>query len=358
MLDLARRLKDSVEPPLQSGFRVSAVCTFRHGGRLRAVAGVNSEPCSLCGAICAERSALVQLRLFKQPPVVECVYLTSDASEPITPGMLCREYMSDCFCSPDTAVVSAGAADGAPALRTTLGELFPSPPLLRGVPRAQLAATAERLGEQGAAGAAAFFACAGAAGPGLSRLFSRLLLLATSDQGSAVRPAPAARTPDEQSGVAPDSLATHACMPPSPLMSAEALHPIKLAAGALLSDGAGGFEEALVATQHQAPEHARPLSFATSTFRPLDSRWGRSPGCAPPTLGAPPFPGARVRLQPRPCRLARPRAAPPAPRRRCSRGGLPDDGRPVRHAPPAQRCGTRRPGRDRLGGAEGAAPRR
>ena len=70
MLDMTRQLKESMLPPDQSNFRVAALCTFRHEGKLRAIAGANSEPCELCGAICAERSALVQLRLMKSPPLI------------------------------------------------------------------------------------------------------------------------------------------------------------------------------------------------------------------------------------------------------------------------------------------------
>jgi len=213
MLAMTRQLKESMVPPDQSNFRVAAICTFRHEGKLRAIAGANSEPCELCGAICAERSALVQLRLMPSPPTVECVYIVADSEEPITPGMLCREYMSDTYCTPETKVVTAGAADR-PNVRATLGELFPCPAKLKGVARDDLAATAERLGTAGADGADRFFAREGDAGRRLARLFARLVLQATAE--------------------------THAAV----------LHPLRLAAGLLLPDGTEA-----IATQHQAREH-------------------------------------------------------------------------------------------------------
>ena len=213
MLDMTRQLKESMLPPDQSNFRVAALCTFRHEGRLRAIAGANSEPCELCGAICAERSALVQLRLMPSPPLVECVYIVADSEEPITPGMLCREYMSDTYCTPETKVVTAGAADR-PNVRATLGELFPCPAPLQRVARDDLAATAERLGTAGADGVDRFFAREGDAGRRLARLFARLVLQATAE--------------------------THAAV----------LHPLRLAAGLLLPDGTEA-----IATQHQAREH-------------------------------------------------------------------------------------------------------
>ena len=43
MLAMTRQLKESMVPPDQSNFRVAAICTFRHEGKLRAIAGANSE---------------------------------------------------------------------------------------------------------------------------------------------------------------------------------------------------------------------------------------------------------------------------------------------------------------------------
>jgi hypothetical protein len=64
---------------------------------LRHVLGVNTETCVLPSAICAERTALVQLRL-RHPPCagIRGVYITTTETGSgalITPGLLCREMM-------------------------------------------------------------------------------------------------------------------------------------------------------------------------------------------------------------------------------------------------------------------------
>jgi len=53
------------------------------------LSGANSEPCFMGGAICAERSALVQLRLLPYKRIVR-IYIVSDADWVLSPGMLCR----------------------------------------------------------------------------------------------------------------------------------------------------------------------------------------------------------------------------------------------------------------------------
>ena len=233
LLELARTVKDRLEPPLQSNFRVSSICTFRHEGRRRAVAGANSEPCSLGGAICAERSALVQLRLMVPPPVVECVYIVADSEEPITPGMLCREYMCDCFCTAKTTIVTSGAPSR-PLIRSTLGKLYPCPPLLQDVPRSDIVATAERRGARGAAAVDAYFAAQDdTTSKRLSRLFAKLLLRTTADA------------------------------------KAVPLHPVRLAAGALLADGTE-----VLAAQHQALEYGCSLDPITQLHSQLKGGGG------------------------------------------------------------------------------------
>ncbi|KAH8054804.1 hypothetical protein JL722_8753 [Aureococcus anophagefferens] len=99
-LALADRIRASLPPPSQSSFRVVAVVTLVGGG-------TSSSPLSLA------------------PTEVACVYIVCDASRPITPGLLCREFMySSPFCEPATRVVTAS-----PGLRvrieTSLAELLP-----------------------------------------------------------------------------------------------------------------------------------------------------------------------------------------------------------------------------------------
>ena len=71
------------------------------------------------------------------PPRVLCVYLVSDAPEAITPGALCREFMSSSpLAGPLWAslrvVMEGGAAAKATRRESTLGRLWPLPsPLTR-----------------------------------------------------------------------------------------------------------------------------------------------------------------------------------------------------------------------------------
>lgn len=92
--------------PIHSNFLVAAVITYLDNtGKLRHITGVNSETCVLASAICAERTALLQLRL--QPhgyTKLHSVYVTATADAPISPGLLCREFMQE-YGGPDTRIV-------------------------------------------------------------------------------------------------------------------------------------------------------------------------------------------------------------------------------------------------------------
>jgi len=100
------------KPPRQSSFRVVAVVFYelndgtiwdftpigasKSEGRPY-VLGANDEPCFIGGSICAERAAFVQLRWLSatgQLRKITKVVITTDAAIPISPGMLCREFMS------------------------------------------------------------------------------------------------------------------------------------------------------------------------------------------------------------------------------------------------------------------------
>ena len=84
--------------PRQSSFRVVAVIFYELLGveeehKRHHVVGANDEPCYINGSICAERAALVQLRFLPLKKISKVV-ITTDACNPIFPGMLCREFMS------------------------------------------------------------------------------------------------------------------------------------------------------------------------------------------------------------------------------------------------------------------------
>ena len=162
--------------PSQSSFRVLALLFFEeldaspkvsqlppwvpqrgHDGRTYIV-GTNDEPGYIGGAICAERAAMVQLRFLPKFQITKVVIAT-DSFEPISPGLLCREFLAGHDSVPwDVTVLSSGCAcrdcglrDGAlfddvqegtatscmcattgemhniPMLSTTIRELYPYP---------------------------------------------------------------------------------------------------------------------------------------------------------------------------------------------------------------------------------------
>ncbi|GMH69929.1 hypothetical protein TrLO_g14437 [Triparma laevis f. longispina] len=129
--------------PALSSFNVAATIRYieARSGAERTVTGVNSEPCSLSGSICAERAALANLRE-DDIKEINSVSIVSDSVKPITPGLLCREYMSSRFSrqvlDPQKFdVVLAGSkgeeVDWDSVIVMKLAELFPAVPVhLRG----------------------------------------------------------------------------------------------------------------------------------------------------------------------------------------------------------------------------------
>ena len=98
---LAHRYRLSLKvAPNQSMFRVVAVVFFsRNQGGVRReerfhVVGSNDEPNAISGSICAERAALMQLRFVLDLEEVTKVIIVTDDVDPISPGMLCREFMA------------------------------------------------------------------------------------------------------------------------------------------------------------------------------------------------------------------------------------------------------------------------
>lgn len=105
-------------------------------GGLRYNVAANSETASLCGSLCAERTALAALAALPEFPTVAAVYLVSDAEEPLFPGTLCREYMLECM-DPETLLV-LGSADGQQILERRLGDIYPFPPLFPRIHRSRV----------------------------------------------------------------------------------------------------------------------------------------------------------------------------------------------------------------------------
>ena len=136
LVNMANKARLSLpSAPPSSIFRVYALlvvnATVERGERRCVlVHGTNTESRSFIGAsICAERAALTQLR-FLRDPTIERVIVVTDNEEPISPGLLCREYLSS-LADLNTTVVMAGCDGGKSITKCTLGELYPFPLIYR-----------------------------------------------------------------------------------------------------------------------------------------------------------------------------------------------------------------------------------
>jgi cytidine deaminase len=240
-------LFDRTPRPIHSHFLVAATVVYVDAhGQQRTTQGVNTETCVLSSCICAERTALVQLRL--QPTgwrYVRGVYITASSEGLITPGLLCREFLSEfseAACAvreghqgSDSEGSGGGSRGGAPAdpagdvavvlfnasgavARHALRALFPHPSPYHGVPNAQLLgagrALAQRCAPPTAAALAPLLAVAAGGGSGGS-----------SGSGASAAAAAAAALCAAVTALA---AAPH---------EQDHLYPVHLAAGALFADG-------------------------------------------------------------------------------------------------------------------------
>ncbi|KAL3923756.1 MAG: hypothetical protein SGILL_001468, partial [Bacillariaceae sp.] len=108
---LSHKFRLQLTKPVQSSFRVLALLFYEEktmNGKSRSqlppwikhdigdrtfIVGTNDEPGYIGGAICAERAAMVQLRFVPSFQLTKLVIAT-DATEPISCGMLCREFLA------------------------------------------------------------------------------------------------------------------------------------------------------------------------------------------------------------------------------------------------------------------------
>ena len=241
-IGLTLALARATAPPIHSHFLVAATVVYvDREGAVRHTHGVNAETCVLSSCICAERSALVQLRLSPTGwRYVRAVYITASCEALITPGLLCREFMSEMSeaacavreahgaqgpgaggggartCAPDgdINIVLCNAA-GAVA-RHALLELYPHPPPYHGVPNARLEATGLAAAQRAAAPSAS--ALEGLLGGALAAAAAALCLQATA----------LAAQPHEL----------------------DDLYPVHLAAGVLFEDGSHALARQLKALEY------------------------------------------------------------------------------------------------------------
>lgn len=194
LIACAYSLRDLTDAPMHSGFNVIAIITCEApDGSLFTLTGGNNETCNIGGSLCAERSALSKLRWHDCDRIVS-VHIVTSSSEPITPGLLCREYLAEV--APQTLRVVLHAQDS--CLITTLGELLPVAPIYAGVRRSNV--------------------------EGYARRFVEVAEKPTSSAGRALLGEDGERLRQEVLAATSDD-------------ARDVLHPIRLAAGVLFSDG-------------------------------------------------------------------------------------------------------------------------
>ena len=123
----SRRIALSCSPS-QSNFRVFAILIVEDVIKLKyqLIEGANSEQGYIGGAICAERAALVKIRFLEESHAkIRKVIVVTDNTEPISPGLLCREYLMS-YCEISTPVVM-GSCSSEKVISCELGSLYPFP---------------------------------------------------------------------------------------------------------------------------------------------------------------------------------------------------------------------------------------
>lgn len=141
-LSYAQSIRRRMTKPKQSHFRVVCVLVLQDGSR---IVGLNDEPTpNIGGSICAERSALLRLTtedtlrmLYDTSSTscptqrrIQCVYLVTDSDKPISPGMLCREFMyGHAACHADLRICVQSCNESSKPWITRLSELYPYPSL-------------------------------------------------------------------------------------------------------------------------------------------------------------------------------------------------------------------------------------
>lgn len=121
--------KNALIPPLHSNFRVFCTVLYRMDGKIEKESGSNWETCYMGGTICAERVALTALRVkvvdLSKIEIIGLI-IASDAEEFITPGPMCREFLSEYpTVTAHTPIILVNAEQCTSV--TTLSDLWPHP---------------------------------------------------------------------------------------------------------------------------------------------------------------------------------------------------------------------------------------
>jgi cytidine deaminase len=145
---LANQLRHTLDSsPTQSNFRVVAIFIVEHGDSdtriVSAVCGANTEPGNINGSICAERAAICRLRFLVQPTILK-VGVVTDSPQPISPGPLCREFLSAVADLTTPIVIGNGRGDK--FFEYPLSILIPHPYVYRKQLRHQIVSFAKDFG--------------------------------------------------------------------------------------------------------------------------------------------------------------------------------------------------------------------
>lgn len=125
--------------PRLSFFRVYALIIIKTiTNEYLIIHGTNSEADYIGSSICAERSALVKLRYFDNPKIIKVIVVT-DLTMPVSPGMLCREYLMS-VCDSESVIVMGGsnASDENDIKKCKMKDLWPFPYLYRSCDRSNI----------------------------------------------------------------------------------------------------------------------------------------------------------------------------------------------------------------------------
>ena len=142
VIDILNKKRLVLSPPMASNFRVLCLMLLKTRNEEPAyVLGMNFEPANIGGSICAERSAIGQLHLHNDPTITK-IFIVTDAEQPISPGTLCREFLTS-KCLADTPIVLADCS-GQLLVECTVGYLFPHPFLYRTTGRYDIEACANQ----------------------------------------------------------------------------------------------------------------------------------------------------------------------------------------------------------------------
>jgi cytidine deaminase len=130
--------------PLLSEFKVLALLAFEQANGIKSfVVGANCECANIGGALCAERAALCQLQLLPVKKIYN-VYIVSDAETCLTPGTLCREFLSSSPYFSDETPFIFRARNCSPCT-TTLKHLYPFPSIYSRIARRDIIDFAKRF---------------------------------------------------------------------------------------------------------------------------------------------------------------------------------------------------------------------